>query len=59
MDCGGPCYILCESKEKPTATSKNPLKYVLLALVLVLFLIISLKIAKITKLRKEIEMEAN
>ncbi len=59
IDCGGPCYVLCETEEKPAVKAKSPLSYILMALVLLLFIIIGVKIAKISRLRKEIKMGVN
>ncbi|OGJ20828.1 hypothetical protein A3K73_01150 [Candidatus Pacearchaeota archaeon RBG_13_36_9] len=59
VDCGGPCYVLCENEEKPIVKARAPLSYFLTALVIILFVIIGLKIAKISRLRKEIEMEVS
>ncbi len=59
IDCGGPCYTSCEIKEKPLVKAKSPLSYVLISLVIILFIIIGLQIAKISRLRKEVEMEVD
>ncbi len=57
MDCGGPCYIRCENQENPFVYVVNPLRYLLIALIMVLLIIIGFKIMKISRIRKQIKTE--
>jgi len=58
IDCGGPCYTGCMVKETPIYI-KNPLRYFLITVIIGLLIIIGFKIISISKIRKEIEREAN
>lgn len=57
VDCSGPCYIKCTTKEYPIISLKSPLKYVLIILILGLLLIITFKIIRISHIRKQIKTQ--
>ncbi len=57
IDCGGPCYMQCETKESPLVYVVNPLRYVLMTLIIILLIIIGFKIMRISRIRKQIKKE--